>query len=87
MMTTNTSGNTPLFAASFHGVAMLRLLVEHGGDINVRNDAGLTTLSYLLKMKGSATCSRTVQYLLEQGIDVGRCKGLNYLSDSASAKL
>ncbi len=73
-------GVTPLMLAA-HDLRKVRLLVEHGAEVNAESDWGFTPLLSATLVQGA---SEVVEYLLELGADVN-CSGANGASPTMCA--
>lgn len=62
----NRSGNTPLLKAAAYGhIAVVKILLDHGHDVDRKNDFGVTSLMNAAHNKQA----ETVSYLLQRGAD------------------
>ena len=65
-LSATTRGFTPLMSAAWHGrVAMMRIMVKNGADLNARDDYGRTALMLAVSQNKAAA----VKFLLSKGAD------------------
>jgi len=77
-------GSTPLdYAAAFWSLDEVRLLVEHGADVNARFGKTCNAAAFWAGQR-----SDTVLYLLDRGADINarNCKGHTLLLDAVSSR-
>ena len=83
-------GATPLFDAAWRGhLAIVKLLVEHGADVNVQDSVGRTALRYSIWDSWQipeADRLAVAEYLIQQGADVDQAAADGYtpLHEAAS---